>query len=117
MAVEIRWSKKAERKFESTIEYLRINWGEQVAIFFIKKTFKFLRFVADFPEIGAIQNKGKGIRSFTLIKQINIFYQTNSKRVLMLDFFDNRQKPENISTSNIQEDSSLYSTSSHKTKI
>lgn len=57
MTVEIRWSKKAERKFQSNTEYLSVNWGEKAAISFVKKTINLLRFLADFPLVELFRKK------------------------------------------------------------
>ncbi len=36
----------------------------------------------------------RGIRGFTIVKNINIFYLVEDKAIYLLDFFDNRQSPE-----------------------
>jgi len=50
--------------------------------------------LAEFPEIGTIEYKEKGIRGFTIVKQINVFYKIIGNKIIILDFFDNRQTPE-----------------------
>lgn len=37
----------------------------------------------------------KGIRGFTLTKQIKIFYTVEKDQIILLDFFDNRSDPMN----------------------
>ncbi len=37
MALEIVWTKRADRKFDKIIEYLSLEWNEQVAGTFVKK--------------------------------------------------------------------------------
>lgn len=93
MALEIHWSKWADKKFDKIIEYLLVEWNEQVTEVFVKKVYDFIETLADFPEIGIIQNKEKAIRGFTIVKQINIFYHINKNKIIILDFFDNRQSP------------------------
>jgi len=93
MALEIHWSKRADKKFDKIIEYLLVEWNEQVTEVFVKKVYDFIETLADFPEIGIIQNKEKAIRGFTIVKQINIFYHINKNKIIILDFFDNRQSP------------------------
>jgi len=70
-----------------------VEWNEQVTEVFVKKVYDFIETLADFPEIGIIQNKEKAIRGFTIVKQINIFYHINKNKIIILDFFDNRQSP------------------------
>lgn len=93
MALTIRWTKRAEKKFDKIIEYLLIEWNEQVTEAFVKKVYEFIDTLADFPEIGIMENKEKAIRGFTIVKQINIFYHIDGSQIIILDFFDNRQAP------------------------
>jgi plasmid stabilization system protein ParE len=41
MALEIEWSKKADKKFDSILEYLTEEWGEKVAKAFVRKVYDF----------------------------------------------------------------------------
>jgi hypothetical protein len=50
--------------------------------------------LAEYPELGTIQNKEMEIRGFTMVKQINIFYKISKHQLIILDFFDNRQSPQ-----------------------
>ena len=94
MALEVQWSKRADRKFDKIIEYLLIEWSEQVTSAFVRKVYDLIETLSEFPEIGTLENKGKGIRGFTIVKQVNIFYKVSGNRMIILDFFDNRQAPE-----------------------
>lgn len=94
MALEIHWSKRADKKFDKILEYLLVEWGERITGTFVKKVYDFLDILSEFPEIGTIENKEKGIRGFTIVKQINIFYKVSGYTIIILDFFDNRQDPE-----------------------
>ncbi|MBU2445136.1 MAG: type II toxin-antitoxin system RelE/ParE family toxin [Bacteroidetes bacterium] len=91
MALEIYWSKRADKKFDKILEYLLVEWGERITGTFVKKVYDFLDILSEFPEIGTIENKEKGIRGFTIVKQINIFYKVSGYTIIILDFFDNRQ--------------------------
>ncbi|MBI5731282.1 MAG: type II toxin-antitoxin system RelE/ParE family toxin [Ignavibacteriales bacterium] len=94
MAIEIYWSKRADKKFDKILEYLLVEWGERITGMFVKKVYDFLDILSEFPEIGTIENKEKEIRGFTIVKQINIFYKVSGYKIIILDFFDNRQDPE-----------------------
>jgi len=67
--------------------------GEKVTKVFVKKVYDFLDIIVEFPQIGTVEHKVKGIRGFTLIKQINVFYVINEDKIVLLDFFDNRKDP------------------------
>ena len=94
MALEIHWSKQADKKFNKILEYLLVEWNERVTKSFVKKVFDLIETLSEFPEIGTIENKENGIRGFTIVKQVNIFYKVSGNRIIILDFFDNRQAPE-----------------------
>jgi plasmid stabilization system protein ParE len=93
MALRIFWTNRASKNFDIIIEYLEVEWGDQVTKRFIKAVNDFLELLVEFPELGSIENKEKGIRGFTLIKQINIFYRITSDKIIILGLFDNRQNP------------------------
>lgn len=93
MALEIKWSKKADEKFDKILEYLLTEWGDQVTRNFVKKVYDFLDILTEYPEIGSIENKEREIRGFTIIKQVNIFYRVKGNSIILLDIFDNRQNP------------------------
>lgn len=93
MALDIKWSKRADKKFDKILDYLTINWSERVTAHFVKKVYDFLDILSEFPEIGSIENEEKGIRGFTIVNQVNIFYRIKGKTIILLDFFDNKQNP------------------------
>ena len=93
MALEIYWSKNANKSFDSIITHLENNWGEQVVSLFVKKVFEFLEIISEFPEIGSIEKDNLNIRGFVIVKQITIFYQVRESQIIILNFYDNRQRP------------------------
>lgn len=74
MAIEIYWTKRADKKLDKILDYLNAEWNENVAKSFVIKVYDFLDILSEFPEIGTLENKDKGIRGFPVIKQINLFY-------------------------------------------
>ena len=87
------WSKNADRKFDTLIDYLSAEWGESVTKAFVKRTFDFLDLLVDFPEIGSIENANRQIRGFVLTKHVTVFYKVKGNRVVILNFYNNRQNP------------------------
>ena len=94
MALEILWSKRADKKFDNILDYLLSEWGERVTESFVKKVYDFIDTLSEFTEIGTIENKDNQIRGFTIVNQINVFYKVSGYQIIILDFFDNRQNPE-----------------------
>ena len=93
MALEIYWTRQANKKFDKILDYLLDKWNEQVTGTFVKKTYEVLDTLAEFPEIGPLELKRKEIRGFTIVKQVNIFYKVKGNTLIILNFFDNRQSP------------------------
>ena len=93
MALEIYWSKQADKKFDEIIEHLEKEWGESSVKLFVKKVYDFLDTIKEFPDIGTLENKELKIRGFVIIIQLTLFYQIRGKKIILLNFYDNRQKP------------------------
>jgi plasmid stabilization system protein ParE len=93
MALTIYWSKKADKKFDEIIGFLEEEWGESVSRAFVKKVYEFLDILAEFPEIGSLQHEERNIRGFVVVKQLTIFYKITGEKIIILNFFDNRQNP------------------------
>jgi len=75
MALKIIWSKRADKKFDKIIDYLNESFGESVTKSFVRKVYDFLDILSEFPELGSIENRERGIRGFTIVKNINVFYR------------------------------------------
>jgi plasmid stabilization system protein ParE len=93
MAVDILWTKRAEKKFEKILEFLSNEWGTQVTKAFIKEIYDFMDLLSEFPEMGSVENKKLGIRGFVVVKQVSVFYRIKENKVIILNFFDNRKNP------------------------
>lgn len=79
---------------KSSIELFRTsdrNGIKKVVRSFIKKVYIFLDIIVEFPTIGTLENSEKGIRGYSILKQISIFYKIEGHNIILLDFFDNRQ--------------------------
>jgi plasmid stabilization system protein ParE len=93
MALNIFWSKHADKSFDSIITWLQSNWGDHSVSLFVKKVYDFLEIISEFPEIGSLENTDLNIRGFVIVKQITIFYQVRNEKIIILNFYDNRQRP------------------------
>lgn len=93
MALTIYWSIRADRKFDKIIGYLYEEWGEVVTKAFVKKVYDFLDILVEFPEIGSVEHIERNIRGFVIVKQLTLFYKIKDDKIILLNFFDNRQGP------------------------
>ena len=93
MALALHWSKRSDKQFDRILEYLLLEWGESVTKSFVKEIYDFLDILSEFPEIGTIENEEKGIRGITIIEQIDLYYKIEGSKIILINFFDNRQNP------------------------
>jgi plasmid stabilization system protein ParE len=93
MALKVVWSKRASTRFDQIIDYLQEEWGNQSVKIFVRKVFELADTLAEYPELGSVENAEKGIRGFTIVKQINLFYKVTDDTIILLHFFDNRKHP------------------------
>ncbi len=93
MALKILWTKRADQKFDKIITFLLKEWGEQATKDFVGKVHDFFQILQEYPGIGTVENSEKGIRGFTIVKQVNVFYKIDEDSIIVLNFFDNRQNP------------------------
>lgn len=93
MALEIEWSRRADKKFDAILEYLQKEWGEKAAKIFVQKVYDFLDLLVVFPNIGTLEDKTKSIFGFVIVSQVTIFYRIKFNRIILLNFFDNKQDP------------------------
>jgi len=93
MALKVYWSKRADQKFDAVISYLSEEWGEMTTKAFVKRVYDFLDILAEFPEIGTLENADRNIRGFVIVKQLTVFYKIVDNRIVLLNFFDNRMNP------------------------
>lgn len=83
---------RAEKNFETIVEYIRDQWGEKIARQFILKTDRLFQLLKSHPTMGTIENGD--IRGFQLSRQIRILYRIRNEKVIILAFFDVRQNPQ-----------------------
>ena|ERR1700743_1320562 len=93
MVKTIVWNRRASNSFDSIIEYLQQKWGDRVTKNFVIRTFQILDFLAEHPEMGSIENYEKQIRGFVITKHNTLFYRVEERRIILINFFDNRQHP------------------------
>jgi hypothetical protein len=64
-----------------------------VAKDFAQNIYNTLDILSIFPELGSVENQKLNIRGLVVTKQVTLFYQVRQDRIILLNFYDNRQKP------------------------
>ncbi len=93
MVRKIRFTKKADKRFDEILTFLNTEFGQSAVVNFLERTYSFFDIIIDFPQIGRIQDRQKGIYGFVLEKPVTIYYRFTNKEVVILNFFDNRTNP------------------------
>ena len=93
MPRKIIWTKRANKKFNKTIDYLEQEWGHRVTENFVKKSYDIIELISDQPDLGTIENQEKNIRGFLLTRHNRLFYRVSDSEIILLNFFDTRSGP------------------------
>ncbi len=90
--MKVFFTPRALKNYDTIKKYIVDKWGESVAKSFEKKTINFLDLLTIFPELGSVEFVSKNIRGFKLTKQTRLFYRIKMDTILILAFFDVRQR-------------------------
>lgn len=82
---------RAERNFDSIVDYIKQKWGEKTAKEFIQKVDEIFKLLKEYPLMGQVENND--IRGFQLSRQTRILYRIRDNKIIILSFFDVRQGP------------------------
>jgi plasmid stabilization system protein ParE len=82
---------RAEKNFDSIVNYIQRKWGHATAHQFIQKIDETLTLLEKHPAIGRTENHD--IRGFQVTPQTRILYRVKANKIVVLAFFDVRQDP------------------------
>jgi plasmid stabilization system protein ParE len=91
--MKLVWTKRARVRLEEILDYIESEFGKIARDQFRTRAKEFTQLLLEFPEIGSIEAKKKGIRGFQISKQTRVFYQIKKNRITILTLFDSRQDP------------------------
>ncbi|MDI1324900.1 MAG: type II toxin-antitoxin system RelE/ParE family toxin [Algoriphagus sp.] len=83
---------RAERNFDSIVDYIKQKWGDKTAKEFIHKVDEIFKLLKNYPLIGQVEKND--IRGFQLSPQTRILYRIRDNKIIILSFFDVRQDPD-----------------------
>jgi len=82
---------RAEKNFDSIVDYITDKWGESTAKQFVLKTDEIFKLLQNYPTMGQIESGD--IRGFQLSRQTRLLYRIRNEKIIVLAFFDVRQDP------------------------
>jgi plasmid stabilization system protein ParE len=97
MARKVRLTRRADTKLDNILIHLNKEFGVTTVDRFLKRLYSFFDIIIEFPQIGTINDREKGIYGFVLEKQVTVFYRFTEKEVVIINFFETRRDPKNKS--------------------
>ena len=93
MAKSIVWNKRARTRFDQIISYLKSDWNENVTRNFVVRTYQLVELLADYPDLGTLEDESRNIRGIILTKHNILFYRYTEDEITILNIFDTRRSP------------------------
>jgi hypothetical protein len=88
--MKVIWTKQAEFSYISNIEYLEKFWTEKEIINFEFEVFRIIEMIENNINIGKFEIE-LNCNSIVILKQITLFYDIIDNKIVLLNFWDNRQ--------------------------
>ncbi|MGF7082356.1 type II toxin-antitoxin system RelE/ParE family toxin [Mucilaginibacter sp. UYCu711] len=79
MVKTIVWNRRASNSFNTVINYLQQEWGDNVTRNFVIRTYEIIELLAINPEMGTVELPEKQIRAFVITKHNTLFYRVEEK--------------------------------------
>ena len=96
MALEIVWSKEAEKQLDDVIEYLESNWTDKEISNFFQKLESAIQEIRSAPHRNKKSERKSDTHEYQLAPQITIFYNFEEKQIAVLLLWSNRQNPDKL---------------------
>ncbi len=90
MALTIRWTERASRQFDDIKAWIGETQGDDRLSGFVKQVFKIVDLLSEFPEMGMLEEKQKGIRGFLVSRHHRLFYRLLSNELIIIAVYDQR---------------------------
>jgi plasmid stabilization system protein ParE len=90
--MEIIWTDEAKKTFKNNINYLKENWSKNEVQNFVLEAFNSIETIKKMPHIGKYDAFFE-CNILLVVKQISLFYDVKEEKIILLTFWDNRQKP------------------------
>ncbi|KAF2513835.1 type II toxin-antitoxin system RelE/ParE family toxin [Flavobacterium foetidum] len=92
--MKVVWSERAQDTFDENVAYLLKKWGENVTQNFENETIRVIDIICNNPHLGRFDKK-LNCSIITIVKQVSLFYDVIDGKIVLIAFWDNRQKPLN----------------------
>ncbi len=96
MLLQVKLSKRAEKKLDNLFNYLETKWSERAKNNFVKKLQKAIKQIQQHPSGFPKSEIIKGLHKLVITKQTTIYYKYDKKYIYIITVFDTRQNPEKL---------------------
>ena len=96
MKREVVITPRAKIEIQNVFDYLESKWNEKIKRKFSNKIKSIINLILENPELFPVSGINKKIRKAVISKQSSLYYHFDSKHIIVLSVFDNRQNPTKI---------------------
>jgi plasmid stabilization system protein ParE len=90
--MEIIWSEEAKKTFKNNVNYLKKHWSKKEVDNFVLEALRTIEIIKTMPHIGRYDDYFQ-CNILVVVEQISLFYDIEKGKIILLTFWDNRQKP------------------------
>ena len=105
--MQIKWTKRALNRLESSVNYCQRNFGERVAIKYYQKVKRHTSLLVNNPHLGKIEHTlfskhTYEYRSLVVHPYFKLIYyiNVNKERIVITNLWDVRQEPDKLTKQN-----------------
>ena len=90
--MEIVWSDEAKRTFKNNVNYLKNHWSKKEVDKFVFEALHTIEIIKTMPHVGRYDDYFQ-CNILVVVEQISLFYDIETDKIILLTFWENRQKP------------------------
>jgi plasmid stabilization system protein ParE len=94
MAAQIRWSDNAKKDYKNVVDYLLLEWNEEIALRFIEVVEHKILHIKAHPFTGLRSQTNPNVRSISITKHNRLYYKITKDLLEIVNIFDTRQHPD-----------------------
>ena len=95
---KVKWTLIAVEEYEHAVDWLIMNWNENMAIQFVDAVENKIALLKKFPLLGNPSSAIPGCRKTLVLPYHILLYKAENETIEIIRLFDGRQDPEKIYT-------------------
>ena len=95
--MKVIWTPEAKHSFDSNIDYLLSEWGDQVTSDFLDRVDEVVSRIRSNPNLFPAIKKEDNIHRCIVVKQVSLYYRiVSNQQIDLITFWNNYQNPERL---------------------